>query len=250
MNILMPLPKKDFDPTEAAVTWKMLSKKGVKITFATSNGEKAEADSIILTGKGLGIWKGILMAGQDAVAAYAEMTGQENYQKPLTYNDLKETDYDAIILPGGHDKGMREYLESKLLQDLIVDFFRQNKPVAAICHGVLLVARSIDSATGKSVLYEKKTTCLLKSQELAAYNMTRWWLGDYYRTYPETTTEDEVKSFLKDKKQFQKGSFPFNKDTENNTAKSFTVLDGNYLSARYPGDVYKFAEDFYNLLTK
>src|SRR5438045_8840077 len=52
--------------------------------------------------------------------------------------------FDALLLPGGHRaRGMREYLESEILQRHVASFFDKEKPVAAICHGVLLAARSI-----------------------------------------------------------------------------------------------------------
>jgi protease I len=41
------------------------------------------------------------------------------------------------LLPGGHDKGMREYLESPVLQKNVAYFFDHNMAVGAICHGTL-----------------------------------------------------------------------------------------------------------------
>lgn len=38
MPILIPLPNHDFDPTEAAVPWRMLTKAGHKVSFATPRG--------------------------------------------------------------------------------------------------------------------------------------------------------------------------------------------------------------------
>ena len=62
--------------------------------------------------------------------------------------------YDALVLPGGHRaRGMRGYLESPEVQQMAVDSFRAGKPVGAICHGVLVAARAIDPATGRSVLH-------------------------------------------------------------------------------------------------
>lgn len=149
---------------------------------------------------------------------------------------------------GGHDKGAKEYLESKLLQQLIVAFFKAKKPVAAVCHGVVLVARSIDADTGKSVLHNYKTTSLLKSQELLAYNLTRLWLKDYYLTYPGLTTEDEVRSVLSKQEHFIKGPTPILKDSPKDLKRGFVVRDRNYLSARWPGDIYNFSIEFIKMV--
>ena len=102
--------------------------------------------------------------------------------------------------------GMRVYLGSGVLQSVVADFFGQKKPVGAICHGVLLAARS-SFHPGKSVLYGKKTTALTKQMELIAWRLTRLYLGDYYRTYP-TTVEDEVRLALARPEDFITGPLP------------------------------------------
>ena len=98
-------------------------------------------------------------------------------------------DYDALLLPGGHRaRGMRQYLESPELQRIVLDFFLKKKPVAAICHGVLLAARTIDPATGRSVLYGRRTTALtwaLERSGMIAGRIGRFWDPNYYRTYLE-----------------------------------------------------------------
>jgi protease I len=225
-----------------------MSEKDFEIVFITPEGKKASADVLMLTGKKLGIWKSVLRARQDAVDAYYEMEKYEPFRNPLKYIDVQEESFDAILLPGGHDKGVKEYLESAVLQHLIVDFFVAQKPVGAICHGVVLAARSMNSETGKSVIHSYKTTSLLKSQELFAYNLTRFWLKDYYLTYPEITVEDEVKSVLSDRNNFLKGPAPVLRDDLNHLERGFVVKDRNYLSARWPGDVYNFSLEFIRMI--
>ncbi|MBK7282937.1 MAG: hypothetical protein IPI09_20385 [Burkholderiales bacterium] len=74
--------------------------------------------------------------------------------------------FDGLLLPGDHAKGMRAYQESPVLQGLVVSFFEtldasgQHKPIGAVCHGVLLAARSVSTRTGHSVLYGRKTIVL------------------------------------------------------------------------------------------
>jgi protease I len=248
MRILIPLAAYGFDPTETAIPWKVLSREGHEIVFASPEGKIAAADSRMLNGAGLGILKRLLRAREDAVAAYHEMEQSPEFIHPIAYNTIKEAAFDALLLPGGHDKGVKEYLESTILQQTVVDFFRVKKPVAAICHGVVLAARSIDPATGKSVLYNYKTTALLKSQELTAYNITRFWLKDYYLTYPQHTVQDEVTAALADKRDFICGPKPLFRDRIDNIERGFTVKDRNYLSARWPGDAYRFSLEFLRML--
>jgi len=243
-RVLIPIPSYGFDPTEVAIPWKILSDSKIEVVFTTPNGQKASADSLMLSGRKLGIWKPVLQARKDAVDAYVEMLKIESFCYPLKYTDVYEKDFAAILLPGGHEKGVKEYLESPLLQQLIVDFFIANKPVGAICHGVVLAARSINPNTGKSVLHDYKTTALLRSQEILAYNLTRLWLKDYYLTYPEITVEDEVKSVLSSSDNFIKGPTALLRDDFRHLQRGFVVRDRNYLSARWPGDAYSFSIAF------
>jgi protease I len=247
-KILIPLPSYGFDPTEAAIPWKILKQKGMQIFFATPKGKKANCDQLMLKGEKLGIWKKILMARVDAVQAYMAMEQDSAFCNPLSFSELKDNDFDVLVLPGGHDKGVREYLESGLLQDLVSKYFVEKKPIAAICHGVVLVARSVFPGTRESVIHDYKTTALLSSQELGAYQLTRLWLKDYYLTYPQMSVEKEVRSVLSSKENFVPGPMPFLRDDPVHLSRGFTVMDRNYLSARWPGDAYSFSMELTKMI--
>jgi len=247
MKILCPLPTKDFDPSEVAIPWLTLTKKGHELVFATPKGVKALTDMRMITGDGLGPFKSTLIAEQKARDTYYECVASHEFNHPINYISIKPEKYDALLLPGGHDKGMKEYLESSLLQDVVVQFFDAKKPVAAICHGTLLAARSIHPKTNKSVLYGKVTTGLTFTQELIAWLLTFLWRGDYYRTYPQFL-EHELKSLLKKKSDFKSGPLPLKRDQADNFKAGFIVRDENYLSARWPGDVHKFSNEFLSMI--
>ena len=247
IKVLIPIPSYGFDPTEVAIPWKQMLEKNIEVFFATPDGEKARPDSIMLSGKKLGLGKFVLPARKDAVSACVNLENNQSFCNPLKYTEVQESDFDAIFLPGGHDKGVKEYLESKVLQNLIVDFFKAIKPVGAICHGVVLVSRSIDPETKKSVIYNYKTTSLLKSQEMSAYKLTKRKLNDYYLTYPGLTVEDEVKSYLSDSNNYLKGPIHIFRNNGKHLKEGFVVKDRNYLSARW-GDVYSFSEEFIKMV--
>lgn len=236
-RVLIPLPDRDFDVTEVAVPWKLLTRAGHEVVFATEKGGAAPAaDPLLLTG----VLFGKLGAADEPKAFYAELTETPWFQRPIAWESLQPSDYDALLLPGGHAPGMRQYLGSSLLQSKIADYWALQRPVAAICHGVLALARS--KSEGKSVLHGSRTTCLPKPMERSAYFLTAWKLGRYYRTYPEYV-EDEVCAALKDPAlQFTRGPAVLTKrGTETDDRPAFVVEDGRYLSARWPGDTYLFA---------
>src|SRR6201996_2541639 len=275
-RVLMPLPARDFDPSEAAVSWRVLVDAGHRVHFATPDGKPAVADDIMLTGQGLDPWGAIpllrkvplvglmLRANRDAGRAYAAMIADPEYTSPLRWDAVNVAEFDALLLPGGHRaRGMRGYLESEILQRHVVEFFDAEKPVAAICHGVLLAARSISPRTGRSVLYGYKTTALTWALENSAWSLarvTRFWDPDYYRTYLEQdgqpkgfmSVQHEVTRALARPEDFRDvpdGDPDYRRkisglarDTLNDSTPAFVVRDRNYVSARWPGDAHTFAK--------
>lgn len=281
-RVLIPLPARDFDPSEAAISWRVLSKAGHSITFATPDGRPAAADDMMLSGEGLDPWGGIpllrklpmigllMRANREARDAYAAMVADPNYAAPLHWEVVDPSVFDGLLLPGGHRaRGMRQYLESETLQRCVADFFEAQKPVAAICHGVLLAARSISPRTGRSVLYGYKTTALTWALENSAWKvarLTRFWDPNYYRTYLEQPGEPDgymsvqqevtrslanLSDFLdvpKTDPGYRRKTSGLQRDTMNDARPAFVVQDRNYVSARWPGDVHTFARAFAALL--
>jgi protease I len=244
--VLVPIPDEGFDPTETGVPWRILCQRGHGVVFATPTGKAGRADPRMITGDGLGVFAAVLKADKNGRSAYEEMTKCAEFQEPLSYAEVRVESVDALLLPGGHAKGMRPYLESNVLQSIVAKFFVLDKPVGAICHGVLLAARS-RRPDAKSVLYGKRTTAITKFMELTAWTLTCLYLGDYYRTYP-TTVEDQVRSVLAASDDFIRGPMPIVRDSPNRLNAGFTVRDGNYLSARWPGDAHRFASEFASMV--
>jgi putative intracellular protease/amidase len=134
-RVLIPLPRTDFDPTEAAV------------------------------------------------ADYRRLQNSPEFKNPLRWDDVDHATFDVLLLSGGHASGVRDYLESPGLRSITERFFATDRPVGAICHGTVLVARSTCDS-GRSVLHGRRTTGLTRSMELLAWRLTRRRLGAYYPRRP------------------------------------------------------------------
>jgi putative intracellular protease/amidase len=239
-RILIPLPDTDFDTTEVAVPWRIATRAGHEVVFATEKGGATPAcDPRLLSG----VLFGALGAADEPKHFYRELEQAPEFTRPIAWDAIYPADYDALILPGGHAPGMRQYLGSIALQAKVAAFWNLERPIGAICHGVLLLARACDPATGESVLRHVRTTCLPKYMERSAYLLTAWKLGRYYRTYP-AYVEDEVRAALADPTtQFERGPITRSeRGTDADDRDAFVVEDGRYVSARWPGDSYLFAK--------
>ncbi len=287
-TIIMPLPTRDFDPTEVSIPWKILKDEGFDVVFATVDGKRGYCDPVMITGEGLDPWGWIpglkkfrvvglfLRGNKSSRIAYQELERDDNFLNPKRYDELKVSDFAGMSLPGGHAVGIKQYLEDQTLQNFVAKFFEtldeqeNHKPIAAICHGVVLAARSQSPTLNRSVLFGKKTTALTWSLEKSAWDLTkyfaRFWDPNYYRTYMETrdepvgywSVENEVKRALEDESDFLdvpsnvahhflKASGLF-RDTKKDDKPSWVVSDGNYISARWPGDAHAMTRKFISKL--
>ncbi|MET1077472.1 MAG: type 1 glutamine amidotransferase domain-containing protein [Pseudomonas sp.] len=241
--ILLLLPDSDYDPTESAVPWDALQRAGLDVRFATPTGAPAYADPRLVSG-GFGVLNPFFMTKKADLHLYQRMIQSAAFLKPLTYAEAVAADFEALLVPGGHAQGVRSLLESERAQALVVAFFQAGKPTAAVCHGMLLLARAIDPRTGQSVLHGRQATALPGlSMELLAWAVTAPWLGRYYRTYGQTV-EAEVRAALATPTDFKTGPRLPRRDSAKDVRAGFTVRDGNLLSARWPGDCHRFAAEF------
>ncbi|MBI3438851.1 MAG: DJ-1/PfpI family protein [Proteobacteria bacterium] len=281
-NVLVPIPATDFDPTEVAIPWRILTARRHTVTFATPNGKAGNADALMVTGRGLDLWGfipglrnlvlvgGVLRANADARAAYSALAASPEFREPQRWADVRSDSFDGVIFPGGHRaRGMRAYLESPVVQQMALDFARDAKPIGAICHGVLVLARSRDPETGHSPLFGRKVTALTWAFERSAASLagvTRFWDPHYYRTYREErgqaaghmSVQAEVTRALQspsdfkdvpaDDPQFKRKSSGLVRDSVGDDTPAWVVRDGNLITARWPGDAHAFAAQFEDLI--
>jgi putative intracellular protease/amidase len=117
---------------------------------------------------------------------------------PLSWSDpgFSTDDFDLLYFPGGHEKSVRQIIDSTSLKEHIASYFPQTrkpsrKTVAAICHGVQVLSAA-KLPEGKSVLHDVTTTALPGAMESSIFWLTRPFLGDYYKTYGKGTENVET----------------------------------------------------------
>lgn len=204
-----------------------------------------------------GITQLLLGAKKSVVSQYKQMTQTPEWQSPQSWTapSFSLDAYDLVFFPGGHEKGVRQVIDSPIVHRLVADYFpKTRKPstkvVGAVCHGVMVLSESKENGengengTGRSVLHGATTTALPTRFEQLAFWGTRLFLGDYYKTYGACSenVEEAVTKVLASPKDFKNSLAPTPFVVEDETF--------NYVSARFPGDVDLLGEKLVALVNQ
>lgn len=148
---------------------------------------------------------------------------KEKLSLTLKLSDSFADEFDAIFFPGGHGP-MWDLNKDQDVTRLVQNFYRQNKPVAAVCHGpaALLNARGQD---GELLIKGKKVTGFTDSEE-AAVGLT------------------DVVPFLLEDALKSAGAEYSKKDNW----QSYTMQDGLLLTGQNPQSSEQVAKDLLKLL--
>jgi len=225
------------DPSECALAWKGLKDAGFRIDVATEHGAVPTADTRLVAKS---LFKAVLGPKEAWTKVYKDFEASYEFTHPLSWSalDFSTDSYDALILPGGHDKPIKQYLESETLHTHLSTFWPRTqrsaavKPgvVGAICHGVLVLAFA-------KLLHDVESTTLPQFMEGSAQGVASLWgLGHYYRTYPGKWTHEDVVGAMEKPEQYKRGP--------TSMSSSFVHVDPTYryVSGRWPGDTEEFAQ--------
>lgn len=91
------------------------------------------------------------------------ITGEQGYKinVDITFKDINPADYDILVIPGG--RGPEKIRRDESALEITRYFFKENKPVAAICHGPQVLVSA-------GVIKGRKSTCWpgIKDEIIAA----------------------------------------------------------------------------------
>src|SRR5882757_8368333 len=114
------------DITETAIPWEIFRAADFDISFATEEGKPPKCDEKMLSG-----WTGALLgANKAAKKAYQALSTTSNaFQNPLVWKDpaFSLENYDLVFLPGGHEKGVRQIIDSPRIRELLSTYFPTTK---------------------------------------------------------------------------------------------------------------------------
>lgn len=131
------------------------------------------------------------------------MSQSPEWTTPLSWSspDFTLSFYDFVFIPGGHEKSVRQLIDSSAVHKLLVAYFPltkkpSHKAIGAVCHGVMVLAEA-KGEDGKSTIHDATTTALPGKFEQIAFWGTRAFLGDYYKTYGAGSEDvEEVVSYV------------------------------------------------------
>ena len=283
-TVLMPLPACDFDPTEVAVSWQVLSAAGHEVRFATPSGQPGQADDLMVTGRGLDPWGAVpglrrvtvvgrvLRADRRPARPMRRCAPTRPSGRRCTGGRPGAARTTHCCCPAGTGPAACAPI-SRAPRSSRWPSTRSGpaRPVGAICHGVLVAAAAVDPATGHSVLYGRRTTALTWALERKAWGSPAtpaFWDANYYRTYMEEpgqpwgymSVQQEVTRALaiRPTSRTWSATRPTGarktsgraRDTPTDARPAWVVRDGSYVSARWPGDAYTFARTFAAVLAE
>ncbi|MNK80644.1 General stress protein 18 [compost metagenome] len=107
-------------------------------------------------------WTAHIVSPQDgSIKAWSGKDWGKEYKVDVTLDEASASDYDALVLPGGviNPDKLRT---NKSALSFVQDFFKQHKPVAAICHGPQILI-SAGAAEGRKMTSVESISIDLKN---------------------------------------------------------------------------------------
>ena len=106
----------------------------------------------------------------DAITASTERfqqdtTAMDRLKQAIPLKEIKEEDFDAVFLPGGHGP-MWDLANNDVLKSLLEAFYKKRKPMGLVCHGVVGLV-SLQNENGEPLVNGLKLTSFSNSEEEA-----------------------------------------------------------------------------------
>lgn len=206
--------KTGFWVEEFAAPYYVMADAGVDVTIASPKGGQPPIDP-----------KSALPEFQtEATKRFdADKELQAKLANSMILSEVGEQDYDAVFYPGGHGP-LWDLANDKTSITLIEDFWKNNKPVAAVCHAPG-VFRFVKDSDGTPLVKGKKVTGFSNSEE-EAVQLT-----------------DIVPFLVEDELIKLGGDYSKGEDWS-----SYVLKDGNLITGQNPGSSEETAKELLALL--
>ncbi len=156
---------------------------------------------------------------------YQDKHAQRALQNTLKLSDVKADDFDGIFYPGGHGP-MWDLVDNPDSIKLIEDFWRQGKPVSAVCHGPAVLVNA-KNRNGEYIINNRQVTGFSNTEE-AVVGLT-----------------EVVPFLLQDMLIARQAQY-----SKAENFQSHVVVDGMLITGQNPSSAQEVADKLINLLTR
>ena len=142
---------------EIAAPYYLFSEAGVRMTLASPLGGQVPLDPKS---------ESIMMATSKTKKFLNDPEAMQILDTSLRLDQVDVLDYDGVYIPGGHGP-LWDLSDNKLLKKILEGFLQAQKPVAAVCHGVVALL-NLEDENGAPLLKGKQVTGFSNSEESSA----------------------------------------------------------------------------------
>lgn len=134
--------------------WDELKKAGHHLTLATRTGKKPLPLVLSMDPDFVDPVQNAPMNPADVVKRNVELLNGPDWANPITYTDIKMSEYDAIVLVGGPGSAL-DMVGNPKIHELLVEAVQKNKLIGALCYTVGCLVFARDPITKKSIIHGK-----------------------------------------------------------------------------------------------
>lgn len=142
---------------ELAAPYYVFTEAGFELTLASPAGGPVPLDPKS---------ESIIMATQRSKRFLKDEEAMNFLSGSILLEEVKAADFDAVFLAGGHGP-MWDIADNKTVKQLLEAFNSENKPIAAVCHGVVGLL-PLQNGNGELIIKDKQLTAFSNSEEESA----------------------------------------------------------------------------------
>lgn len=117
--------------------------KGIKVAILMTDGfEQSEMTQPRKALQEAGAETAIVSPGKGKVKGWKDKNWGDEFDIDKTLSEANEADYDALLLPGGVLNPDKLRIDEKAV-DFVKSFIKNHKPIAAICHGPVILINAL-----------------------------------------------------------------------------------------------------------
>jgi len=142
---------------ELAAPYYVFKEAGADITVASPKGGQVPLDPKSLA---------IILATRNTKRFLKDIEAMNFLAHSMLLSAIKADDFDVVFLPGGHGP-LWDLANNEILKQLLEAFHRNDKPIGAVCHGVVGLV-SLQNDIGEPLVKGKQLTGFSNSEEKSA----------------------------------------------------------------------------------